>query len=329
MAGAALACALAGGAPALAQDDLAQEAELEFELGIEAYDRGRYREALLHYLGSNRLVPNPSVVFQHRPVLRKARRPRQRIQPLHRLHRPASRRGLPRRWRGRAHQARSPRRAGEHQDRSTRGHGLHRATQPRGPRPHPPDPRRRARRDHLPARARRARARAGGGDRGDRAAAVRRCRFWSSAWARCRRSGPKEPGSTSTTAPNRSGWCPPRCRSRRASTCSGSLPTGTPNSGSSSRSPSTRPRWWRGTCRRLTGKIVVDASDRGALIENRREGRGVLAAAVIESAGRRTPDPDLLAGVRAARGADRDRGGRFGLDLDVRLRRTRAAERES
>ena len=44
-------------------DYLADEADLLFQLGAEAYQRGDYREALKNFLGSNRLVPNRNVVF--------------------------------------------------------------------------------------------------------------------------------------------------------------------------------------------------------------------------------------------------------------------------
>jgi outer membrane receptor protein involved in Fe transport len=44
-------------------DDTADEADLLFQLGAEAYQRGEYREALKHFLGSNRLVPNRNVLF--------------------------------------------------------------------------------------------------------------------------------------------------------------------------------------------------------------------------------------------------------------------------
>ncbi len=44
-------------------DDVADQAELEFSLGAEAYQRGDYRLALEHFLISNRLVPNKNVLF--------------------------------------------------------------------------------------------------------------------------------------------------------------------------------------------------------------------------------------------------------------------------
>jgi outer membrane receptor for ferrienterochelin and colicin len=51
-------------APARARaDDSADEADLRFQLGTEAYQRGEYRDALQHFLASNRLVANKNVVF--------------------------------------------------------------------------------------------------------------------------------------------------------------------------------------------------------------------------------------------------------------------------
>jgi outer membrane receptor for ferrienterochelin and colicin len=44
-------------------DDSADEADLKFNLGAEAYQRGDYRTALEHFLASNRLVPNQNVVY--------------------------------------------------------------------------------------------------------------------------------------------------------------------------------------------------------------------------------------------------------------------------
>lgn len=44
-------------------DDLADEADLQFRLGAEAYQKGDYTAALQHFLASNRLVPNKNVVF--------------------------------------------------------------------------------------------------------------------------------------------------------------------------------------------------------------------------------------------------------------------------
>jgi len=58
----ALAIVLAATLPARA-DDLADEADLQFELGADRYRRGDFREALEHFLASNRLVPNRNVLF--------------------------------------------------------------------------------------------------------------------------------------------------------------------------------------------------------------------------------------------------------------------------
>ena len=44
-------------------DDLADEADLQFQLGAERYRDGDYRGALEHFLASNRLVPNRNVGF--------------------------------------------------------------------------------------------------------------------------------------------------------------------------------------------------------------------------------------------------------------------------
>lgn len=44
-------------------DGEADEAELEFRIGAERYGEGRYREALLHFLASNRLARNRNVMF--------------------------------------------------------------------------------------------------------------------------------------------------------------------------------------------------------------------------------------------------------------------------
>ncbi len=50
--------------PALAHaNGVADEADLKFYLGAEAYQRGDYRGALEHFLASNRLVPNRNVVY--------------------------------------------------------------------------------------------------------------------------------------------------------------------------------------------------------------------------------------------------------------------------
>src|SRR5689334_10377480 len=44
-------------------DNLADEAELLFRRGAQAYQRGEYEAALERFLASNRLVPNQNVVF--------------------------------------------------------------------------------------------------------------------------------------------------------------------------------------------------------------------------------------------------------------------------
>ncbi len=44
-------------------DDLADEADLKFRLGAEAYQRGDYKGALEEFLTSNRLVPNRNVTY--------------------------------------------------------------------------------------------------------------------------------------------------------------------------------------------------------------------------------------------------------------------------
>src|SRR5258706_4612683 len=53
--------ALAGGAARA--EGVADEADLHFHLGAEAYARNDYRGALEHFFLSNRLVPNRNVVF--------------------------------------------------------------------------------------------------------------------------------------------------------------------------------------------------------------------------------------------------------------------------
>lgn len=50
-------------ATAARADDLADEADLHFELGAERYRARDYRAALEHFLASNRLVPNRNVLF--------------------------------------------------------------------------------------------------------------------------------------------------------------------------------------------------------------------------------------------------------------------------
>lgn len=61
----ALAAAPVAVAPALAQgaDDVADEAEVQFQLGNEAYLRQDWRAALAHWFASNRLAPNRNVLF--------------------------------------------------------------------------------------------------------------------------------------------------------------------------------------------------------------------------------------------------------------------------
>jgi outer membrane receptor for ferrienterochelin and colicin len=59
--------------PVLA-DDLADEADLHFRLGADAYQKGEYQEALTHFLASNRLVPNKNVVFNIARTFEKLRR---------------------------------------------------------------------------------------------------------------------------------------------------------------------------------------------------------------------------------------------------------------
>jgi len=53
-------CVFAGGARA---DDVADEADILFNLGAELYERGDYRGALSHFLVSNRLAQNRNVLF--------------------------------------------------------------------------------------------------------------------------------------------------------------------------------------------------------------------------------------------------------------------------
>jgi outer membrane receptor for ferrienterochelin and colicin len=62
--GVLLSAALTLGAPAPARaDGLADEAELNFQIGAEYYRAGDFRQALQHFMASNRLVPNRNVVF--------------------------------------------------------------------------------------------------------------------------------------------------------------------------------------------------------------------------------------------------------------------------
>jgi hypothetical protein len=48
---------------AVLADDLADEAELQFTLGAEAYQKGDLKGALEHFLASNRLAPNRNVLY--------------------------------------------------------------------------------------------------------------------------------------------------------------------------------------------------------------------------------------------------------------------------
>jgi outer membrane receptor for ferrienterochelin and colicin len=52
-----------GGASVARADDFADEADLRFRLGAEAYQRGDYKTALEQFLTSNRLVPNRNVTY--------------------------------------------------------------------------------------------------------------------------------------------------------------------------------------------------------------------------------------------------------------------------
>lgn len=44
-------------------DGVADEADLHFQQGVEAYRAERWLEALEHFLASNRLVPNRNVIY--------------------------------------------------------------------------------------------------------------------------------------------------------------------------------------------------------------------------------------------------------------------------
>lgn len=55
--------ARAQGAPAAPSPDIAEEADLHFELGVQAYRAGDFRQALVHLLSSNRLAPNKNVIY--------------------------------------------------------------------------------------------------------------------------------------------------------------------------------------------------------------------------------------------------------------------------
>ncbi len=58
----ALGFSLAAARPARA-DNLADEADLQFQLGADAYEKADFKVALEHFLTSNRLVPNRNVLF--------------------------------------------------------------------------------------------------------------------------------------------------------------------------------------------------------------------------------------------------------------------------
>ena len=49
--------------PSALADNLADEADLQFKLGADAYQKGDFSGALEHFLASNRLVPNRNVIF--------------------------------------------------------------------------------------------------------------------------------------------------------------------------------------------------------------------------------------------------------------------------
>src|SRR4051794_19721012 len=56
-------CALCALAVPASADGLADEADLQFTVGAEAYGKGEFTVALEHFLASNRLVPNRNVMF--------------------------------------------------------------------------------------------------------------------------------------------------------------------------------------------------------------------------------------------------------------------------
>ncbi|HEU0036254.1 MAG TPA: hypothetical protein VFQ53_36830 [Kofleriaceae bacterium] len=60
---AGLSCALLSIAQPAFADGVADEADLQFSIGAEAYTKGDFRLALQHFLASNRLVPNRNVMF--------------------------------------------------------------------------------------------------------------------------------------------------------------------------------------------------------------------------------------------------------------------------
>src|ERR1043165_3577074 len=55
--------ALAAHAAPASADGVADEADLQFTVGAEAYGKGDFTSALEHFLASNRLVPNRNVMF--------------------------------------------------------------------------------------------------------------------------------------------------------------------------------------------------------------------------------------------------------------------------
>jgi outer membrane receptor protein involved in Fe transport len=59
----AVAVAVAGGSRAEEYKDAADEAEVQFVLGNDAYVKRDFKQALAHYFASNRLAPNRNVVF--------------------------------------------------------------------------------------------------------------------------------------------------------------------------------------------------------------------------------------------------------------------------
>src|SRR3954463_420656 len=50
-------------APVAAADDVADEADTQFNLGAEQYQGGNFELALSHFLASNRLARNKNVLF--------------------------------------------------------------------------------------------------------------------------------------------------------------------------------------------------------------------------------------------------------------------------
>jgi outer membrane receptor protein involved in Fe transport len=56
-------------------DDVADEADLQFQLGAERYEAGDFKGALEHFLASNRLVPNKNVLFNVARTYEQLKRP--------------------------------------------------------------------------------------------------------------------------------------------------------------------------------------------------------------------------------------------------------------